>query len=71
MACDFCKKIWNSKEEYAKQFTYPYDENVAIVLDKWYGDKPSLYVPIEDSFYSDTYLQIDYCPKCGRKLTRD
>ena len=71
MACDFCKKIWNSKEEYATQFTHPYDENVAIVLDKWYGDKPSLYVPIEDWFYSDTYLQIDYCPKCGRKLTRD
>ena len=32
MACDFCKKIWNSKEEYEKQITFPYDEDTAIIL---------------------------------------
>ena len=71
MTCDFCKKIWSSKEEYTEQFTYPDDENVAIVLDDERCNKPSLYIPIEDCHYSDTYLQIDYCPKCGRKLTED
>ena len=52
MNCEFCKKIWNSKEEYIKQFTYPYDENVATVLDEERCGKPSLYVPIEDCYYS-------------------
>ena len=70
MACDFCKKIWSSKEEYIKQFAYPYDENVAIALEERCG-KPSLYVPIEDWYYSGIYLQINYCSKCGRKLTED
>ena len=71
MACDFCKKIWSSKEEYEKHFMYSYEEDVAIVLDDEYGNKPSLYIPVEDCYYSDTYLTIDYCPKCGRKLTED
>lgn len=71
MNCEFCKKIWNSKEEYTKQFTYPYDENVAIVLDEEHCGKPSLYIPIEDYYYSGVYLQMNYCPKCGRKLTED
>lgn len=70
MACDFCKKIWSSKEEYTKEFEYSFDENIAIVLDER-SNKPSLYIPIEDCYYSDTYLQIDYCPKCGRKLMDD
>ena len=44
MTCDFCKKIWSSKEEYTEQFTYPDDENVAIVLDDERCNKPSLYI---------------------------
>lgn len=70
MSCEFCKKIWNSKDEYTEQFEYPYDEDVAIVLDED-DNKPSLYIPIGDYYYSDTYLQINYCPKCGRKLTEE
>lgn len=70
MACDFCKKIWSSKEEYTKEFEYSSDENIAIVLDER-NNKPSLYIPVEDCYYSDIYLTIDYCPKCGRKLTED
>lgn len=69
MSCEFCKKIWANKDEYQNQFKYDLDEKPAIVLDK--SNKPSLYVPIEDWYYSDTYLQMNYCPKCGRKLTRD
>lgn len=68
MSCEFCKKIWNNKEEYKNQFEYPWDECVAIVIDKDYDNKPSLYIPVDDYYYSDTYLQINYCPKCGRKL---
>ena len=70
MACDFCKKIWNNREEYEKHFMDSDYESVAIILDEDYGNKPSLYIPVED-YYSDTYLTIDYCPKCGRKLTED
>lgn len=63
--CDFCKNIWNSQEEYKNSFEYPWDETNAIVMK---NRSPYLYISIEDSYYSDTYIKIDYCPKCGRKL---
>ena len=69
MTCDFCKKIWSSKEEYEKQITFPYGEDTAIILDDERGNKRTLYIPMY--YYSATYLPIDYCPKCGRKLTED
>lgn len=55
----FVKRFGIVKKEYTKQFAYLYDENVAIVLEERYG-KPSLYVPVEDWYYSGTYLQINY-----------
>ena len=66
--CEFCNKIWSSQEEYSNSVGYPWDEIISIVVkdgELW------LYVPIEDSYYSDTYLQINYCPKCGRKLMEE
>ena len=63
--CDFCKKIWGSKRIYKRQFEYEEDEAIAIVIE---NNKPHLYVPVLDWYYSDTYMQLNYCPKCGRKL---
>ena len=65
MNCDFCSKIWSSQSEYKKQFEHPYDETNAIVME---SGSPYLYVSIGDWYYSDTYIQLNYCPKCGRKL---
>lgn len=64
--CDLCKKIWDNVDEYQAQFKYDWDEEIAIVMK---NDEPWLYIPIEgDSYYSDTYLQLNFCPKCGRQI---
>ena len=63
--CSLCSTIWSSKEEYQKQFEWHHDEGCAIVME---DEEPCLYVPCEDWFYSDTIMEINYCPKCGRKI---
>lgn len=64
--CDFCNKIWASKEDYIKSVGNHWEEYNTIVME---DGEPYLYIPIEmDFYYSDTYLQINHCPKCGRKL---
>lgn len=68
MNCDLCKKIWNSVDEYQCQFKYDWDEEIGIVMK---DDKPWLYVPIGDNYFSDTYMQINFCPKCGRRVNLD
>lgn len=65
MTCELCKKIWNTKKEYTKQFQ-KWDEHIAIVKDD--DDEIGLYVPCEDWYYSDVVMNINYCPICGRKL---
>lgn len=69
MSCDFCKKIWASEDEYRHQFPRPENEETAIMLD--YNNKPTLYIPIWCWHYPGTYLKIDYCPYCGRKLNEN
>ena len=64
--CEFCEKIWSSQEEYQSQFEDHYDEKNSIVMK---NGEPCLYIPYEqDYFYSDVVMQINYCPKCGRKV---
>lgn len=65
MECKLCEKIWKSEDDYRNQFKYDWDEGNAIVME---DRKPYLYVPCDDSYYSGTVMQINYCPKCGRKL---
>ena len=67
--CPLCDKIWNNKEEYKDFVGDEWEESIAIVLE---NDKPYLYIPIEgDFYYSDTYMQINFCPKCGKRLVTD
>lgn len=65
MSCELCKKIWNSKEEYQKQFQHRLEE-VSIV--KNYDGKIGLYVPCNGWYYSGVVIDINHCPICGRKL---
>lgn len=65
MSCKLCEKIWNSKEEYQKSVESHWDEEEVIVLD---NGEPSLYIPIEDDYYSDTYITVNFCPECGRRI---
>lgn len=64
--CPLCDEIWSSKEAYEYAMDWP--DKIAIVME---NGKPWLYVPCEDSYYSDTRLQINYCPKCSRKLVEE
>ncbi len=66
MSCNFCKKIWNSKEEYRNQFSQPSEEHPVILRDEDYDNSIVLYVPHNDGRYST--LDIFCCPICGRKL---
>ena len=63
--CDFCKEIWDSKEEYRNHFLHCYEEEMAIVME---NGEPWLYIPCEDPCYSDNIIKLNYCPKCGREL---
>lgn len=66
MDCIFCRKIWNNIKEYKEYYREnEYYEEDAIVM---FNGKHWLYVTCEDSYYNDTNMQINYCPKCGRKL---
>ena len=64
--CSLCDEIWSSKEAYEYAMDWP--DKIAIVME---DGKPWLYIPCEDCYYSDTKLQINYCPKCGRKLVEE
>jgi hypothetical protein len=67
--CPLCDEIWSSKEAYKDFVGDEWEEYNAIVME---DGKPYLYIPIEgDFYYSDTYMQINYCPKCGRELMRE
>lgn len=66
--CPLCSRIWSSAETYENSCKSPYQEEIVIVMK---DDKPWLYIPIDDWYYSDTYIQINYCPKCGRRLTEE
>ena len=55
-------------EEYKKLFKSHWDEEQVIVKK---GDEYWVYIPMDDYFYSGNYLQINYCPECGRKLTEE
>lgn len=63
--CSLCNKIWVSKEAYQDNFERHYDEDCAIVME---DEELWLYVPCGDWYYSDTVMQINFCPKCGRKI---
>lgn len=60
--CPLCDMIYCCDKAYEN--TYP--EKPGIVMD---GDEYGLYVPCEDDYYSGVKMYINYCPKCGRRLT--
>ena len=66
--CEFCEKIWDSVSEYKKNFSYNYEERDAIVM---YSGRPGLYVSCDDYYYSRVVMDVNYCPKCGRKLIEE
>lgn len=66
--CPLCDKIWSSMEAYKQDIGSRWDEPQAIIMQ---DDEPWLYIPIDDCYYSNTYMQINFCPKCGRKLVEE
>ena len=63
--CSLCNKIWDSEQDYQDNFEHRYDETYVIVME---DEEPWLYVPCTDWYYSDTVMQINFCPKCGRLI---
>ena len=65
VGCDLCEKIWDNIDEYQGQFRYLSDEKIGIVMK---DRNPWLYIPVDPPHYSDVYVQINFCPKCGRRV---
>ena len=65
MRCSLCEKIWSSKEAYQSVYGDHWNQPISIIME---DRKPWLYVPCEDDWYSRTVMQINFCPKCGRRL---
>lgn len=63
--CPLCNNIWSSAETY-KKFSNDSDKwyKTVIVV---YDDKAWLYTMCDDWYL----IQIDFCPKCGRKLVEE
>ena len=64
-SCDFCRKIWSNAEEYELTLKYPWYDIPAIVMK---GEKPRIFLPFEDSYYTRYVTEANYCPVCGRKI---
>lgn len=62
--CPLCDEIWSSKEAYQESVGDPFYENIVIIMQ---NDEPHLYIP----GFSVLYMQINYCPKCGRRLVEE
>lgn len=65
--CGFCSKVYENTAEYIKHD--PLCNGVGLVIDEdEQGNKRALmYIPCKDSYY-DNWLEINYCPMCGKKI---
>ena len=63
--CPLCSNIWSSAESY-KKFANDSDAYYKTVIVVW-DDKPWLYTMCDDWYL----MQINLCPKCGRRLMKE
>ena len=61
--CRWCDDIKNLND-YCEM--NPYDRNDCIVKDS--QGQHYLWKECEDWYYSGVYIELNYCPICGRKL---
>lgn len=64
MNCKLCKTIYKNKDEYENKFKNHLYELPAIIMEH---ENPCLYMNYSNTFIN-TYMQINFCPKCGRKI---
>lgn len=64
--CDLCKKIWDNVDEYLAE--HGLGKKPAIVME---DGEPWLYLLIDGWYYNGKYLQLNFCPKCGRQINPD
>ena len=64
--CEFCNKIYDTQElnetyyrdrEFMNYITYNRDD-----------DTYNIWHECDDDYYSGEVLEINFCPKCGRKI---
>lgn len=64
--CDFCKEIYDYDELMYKN---RWDRNISLCITFDKEDNTyNLWAECEDDYYTDNITEINYCPKCGRKL---
>lgn len=64
--CSFCNKIYNTQK---LKETYWADRDVVNCITHNEEDNTyNIWHECEDDCYSDEILEINFCPKCGRKI---
>jgi len=66
--CDFCKEIKDFMK-YGAADVNPYERKNCIVKDS--ENNKGLWIECDDYYYSGWALDINFCPKCGKKLNDD
>ena len=65
--CEFCKKIWESEDEFTKSSMFFNKETAIVVKEEQFwlynADRSENLI-----FWSNDSEPIERCPKCGRKL---
>lgn len=64
--CDLCCIIYDSIEAYWKSVKSHWDESIVLINNG--NNEIGLYTPCEDFYYSNISTNVNYCPKCGRRL---
>lgn len=65
-SCDFCKKIYDYD---TLMYLNHWDRDICVCITFIKDDNAYyLWAECEDDYYSDNITEINYCPKCGRKL---
>lgn len=64
--CEFCNKIYDTQE--LNETYYRYREFMNYITYNRDDDTYNIWHECDDDYYSGEVLEINFCPKCGRKI---
>ena len=63
--CWLCNKIYDTKELYEMD---SWDREVCCITYNKNDDTYNIWSECDDDYYSGEILEINFCPRCGRKI---
>lgn len=65
MSCNLCSSIPSKEDVKATPW---YDRYGSCIVYNQKENQYEFWVEVDDCYYSHSYLTLNYCPHCGRKL---